>query len=346
MDFSSGFYDRLQLLTGSIGVVLGIFFGLFLLIRKKGYTKANIFLGIYLLTIGVRITKSLFHNYYAISTAVLNIFLSLFLVIGPSLWLYVRYLASSKNSIDRKDYLHYLPLLAVMAFSVRIPGYKEPYSWIFYFTLFIHGLIYSLYSLYWLWQHKSQKQGEKKVKYWLFALIFSTFLIFINAILIYFEIIPFYPGSSLLFSAILILLSVYGLNNLYLFRQILEKYKNSTLTDSSLSEYLDTLKKVMETEKMFLNPDLTLAKLSEELGLTSKQLSQVINQSESKNYSQYISELRIKESMRLMQSEKHENYKIAAIAYESGFNSISSFNATFKKVTGTTPVKFRKSFHK
>nr|WP_275126029.1 helix-turn-helix domain-containing protein [Zhouia amylolytica] len=77
--------------------------------------------------------------------------------------------------------------------------------------------------------------------------------------------------------------------------------------------------------------------------ITSKQLSQLINQTADKNYSLYISELRVQEAIALMKNEKYKDYKIAAIAYESGFNSISSFNAVFKKITGQTPVAYRNS---
>ncbi|MTI30726.1 helix-turn-helix domain-containing protein [Xanthovirga aplysinae] len=104
---------------------------------------------------------------------------------------------------------------------------------------------------------------------------------------------------------------------------------------------MEDLNSLLKKEKLFLNSELTLTTLSDRMGITSKQLSQVINQVQQENYSQYITRYRIGEAKRMLSSWEYEHYKIAAIAFESGFNSLSSFNAAFKKHTNTTAVKFR-----
>ena len=83
-------------------------------------------------------------------------------------------------------------------------------------------------------------------------------------------------------------------------------------------------------------------KLSKQLGLKSKDLSQVINQSTGENYSLFISKLRIEEAKRLLSLPEYKHYKIAAIAYDSGFNSLSSFNTSFAKLVGMSASEFRK----
>jgi AraC-like DNA-binding protein len=36
------------------------------------------------------------------------------------------------------------------------------------------------------------------------------------------------------------------------------------------------------------------------------------------------------------------NYTMTHVAYDTGFNSVTDFNRTFKKITGETPSGFRK----
>ena len=100
----------------------------------------------------------------------------------------------------------------------------------------------------------------------------------------------------------------------------------------------------MNTEKLYLNPSLTLPELSAKLGVSAKELSQAINQIEAVNYSQFVSKYRIEEVQRLIKLTSYSKYTIASIAYDSGFSSISSFNAAFKKHTGITATDYRRSF--
>jgi len=43
-------------------------------------------------------------------------------------------------------------------------------------------------------------------------------------------------------------------------------------------------------------------------------------------------------------SVQYRHYTLLAIAYDSGFNSKSSFNTLFKNATGFTPTAFRLKF--
>ena len=154
---------------------------------------------------------------------------------------------------------------------------------------------------------------------------------FSNSILIFFEIIPFFPSSAFLFSSCIIILSIYALGNLSIFKVEKVKYAKSNLTINEVDEYYKKLKSIIEEDKLYLDTELTLTKLSELVGISTKQLSQIINQTEKVNFSQYISNYRIIEAKRLLKNPNYRNYKISVIAYESGFNSISSFNSAFKK---------------
>jgi len=58
-----------------------------------------------------------------------------------------------------------------------------------------------------------------------------------------------------------------------------------------------------------------------------------------------VNHYRVEEAKQLLLEPAKEDHKIASIAYDAGFNSLSTFNDVFKKITGTTPSQFRKEEH-
>ncbi len=97
----------------------------------------------------------------------------------------------------------------------------------------------------------------------------------------------------------------------------------------------------MEAEKLYLDPSLNLSELSKKVGASPKELSQAINQVSKVNYAQFISALRIEEAKRLLVAPAFSNSNISTIAFECGFDSISSFNSSFKKHTSVTAKDYR-----
>jgi len=96
----------------------------------------------------------------------------------------------------------------------------------------------------------------------------------------------------------------------------------------------------MDSEKPYLNPELSLQDLAEELDLTRHQLSSVINQVHHMNFYEFINSYRIKEVKSLMNDPANSNLKLISIAYDAGFNSKASFNRIFKQMTQMTPSQF------
>jgi len=344
MPFNPEIYDRLELLIASVGVIFGFFFGLFLLLKRTKSVSANLFLAIYFFGFSLRVSKSLFHNFYEISTTILTIFLGILLLIGPSLLFYTKHLYIKYYSLKWRYYIiHYLPFLVVICTSSIILNSGKSISRVFYFFLFFHGLIYSFYVLIFLLTTAS-KNKVMKIKTWLLFLTYGTIAMFINSTFIFFDIVPFYPSTAFLFSFVMVVLVVWSLKNPDIFKGDIEKYSNSRLSNSDILDYMNQLNALMTTDKLFLDPELTISKLSSVIGISSKKISQIINQIENKNYSQYVATYRIKEAKRMLSLQEFKDSKIATIAYDSGFNNISSFNVTFKKITKTTAIEYRKSF--
>lgn len=120
-----------------------------------------------------------------------------------------------------------------------------------------------------------------------------------------------------------------------------EKYSNSALTSDALQYIIQKLDQVMDKEKLYLNGDLKLQDLADELDVSIHSLSQAINAGKQQKFNDYLNELRVQEAKRLMSSESHRELKLIAIALDSGFNNKTSFLNAFKKHTGVSPSAYR-----
>lgn len=123
-----------------------------------------------------------------------------------------------------------------------------------------------------------------------------------------------------------------------------EKYKGSTLTQQRSKQLLNELLKVMAAEKPFLDPELSLQKLGQRLGITKEDLSQVINEQLGMNFKNFLNKHRIEEAKKRLLDPQENQFVLLKIAFDVGFNSKSAFNASFKKVTGLSPSEYRKKY--
>ena len=86
---------------------------------------------------------------------------------------------------------------------------------------------------------------------------------------------------------------------------------------------------------------ISLELVADHLGVTPRFLSQAINENANKNFKSLLNDYRVERAKSLLLDSKYSNEKIATIAYESGYNNVTSFNLAFKRVTGQTPSQFR-----
>jgi len=120
------------------------------------------------------------------------------------------------------------------------------------------------------------------------------------------------------------------------------RYKNSKLTDAHKSAYVAKIGEFMDKEKPHLNNELTLTSMANKLDLKPIYLSQVLNEEFKENFYAFINRHRIMESQKLLKDLRYRNYSIQAIAFEAGFNSMSTFNKAFKEIVGKSPSVYQK----
>jgi AraC-like DNA-binding protein len=121
------------------------------------------------------------------------------------------------------------------------------------------------------------------------------------------------------------------------------RYAASPMQDDEKKRILEKLLQHMQSQRPYLEPELTLNDLAAQIAVKPKLLSQVINELLHKNFFEFINHYRIEEAKRLLNNPKDKKITVLEVMYEVGFNSKSSFNTLFKKDTGLTPGEFKKN---
>lgn len=150
-----------------------------------------------------------------------------------------------------------------------------------------------------------------------------------------------YIVGPILYSIVVYVISFIVISKGYIqvFKQ--DKYKTTRVSDQQMEQLFSRVSRLMIEEKQFKNPELTLKSLSEALKVSTQVLSMVINLKSQKNFNAFVNNFRVVYAIQLFEDSSYNNYTISVIAYEAGFNSISSFNSAFKKQTGKTPQIYR-----
>jgi AraC-like DNA-binding protein len=119
------------------------------------------------------------------------------------------------------------------------------------------------------------------------------------------------------------------------------RYEKSGLDAAKMDEYEAALAIFMRKSKIYLDPDLSLDGLASKMKMSKHHLTQLLNERIMKNFYSFINEYRIGEAIDRLNNPTLQ-VNILSLAFDCGFNSRSSFNSYFKKITGHTPSAYRK----
>lgn len=301
---------------------------------------------------------------------------SVFFLLAPLLYFYIKSLCYSDFKFKSRDILHLLPLLIFLIISffavqfdltentndlsdiqIKLTANFWKFFWAMNLFQIISYIIAMLLTVR-FYQRKLKNLFSSVEKVNLNWFITLLTLIFLHWIFVSFRsilsLLEINTGSFIeildLFSISIFLgfttyLVVKGLTQLKVFTGIAEKpkYANSKLSKKSISNYSEQLVKLMKTDKPYLTPSITIEDLSKQLEISPWNLSQVINFTFNKNFFNFINHYRISEAKMLFKDPSNSNKTILEMIYEVGFNSKSTFNYVFKKETGMTPTEFRKT---
>jgi AraC-like DNA-binding protein len=99
------------------------------------------------------------------------------------------------------------------------------------------------------------------------------------------------------------------------------------------------IQQLMEKEKFYLKPGITISDVSTALGTNDKYISLSVNKFARMNFNHYINTLRIQEAKKKL-LDTNAGSSIQDIAFACGFGNASSFIRVFKQITGLTPAYY------
>ncbi|ASK28906.1 AraC family transcriptional regulator [Chryseobacterium sp. T16E-39] len=352
------------------------FFSSFLILGKKKKAGADYLLALWFFIIGLHLTLVFlnFFGSYIQAPYLLGLEIPLPLIHGPMLFLYILNL-SGQGRNPYLQMLHFLPALAVYLilwnFFMLSPkekmviyenggmiykGLRKGISMLVY----ISGISYVTLSLLSLQKYKKkisrQYSNIEKINLnWVYYLIIGISIVWASLIL---------KNDTITFTSVVlfVLFTAYfgitkaGILNLPELKteyienekiinetEVAVKYQKSGLTDENIQMIYDRLSQRMKSEKLFKDPDLNMNTIASLLEIHPNTLSQVINTIENKNFYDYINTQRIDEFKRIAVLPENQKFTILTLAFESGFNSKTSFNRNFKKYVQCSPRDFLKN---
>lgn len=324
-------------ILSSVGLGISLFFGIYLLKSKR---VQNTILGILLIILTLRITKSVFYNFIELPTFIKNLGLAANLAVGPLLYMYGRSIFMEPKIRFKSFSIHFVPSLCYVLFCNHIPNDVHSDFWkISYSFILIHSFTYVIASIF-VFQ-KNEVSVNKKTKEWYFLLVLALSIIWMVYSLIFIKVIPVYSAGTITFSILIFIISFLAIDRKRIFgNNYPEKYTNSNITFEEGRTQLNKIIKLIEEENLYLDSNLTLASLSSKLDFSSRDISLVINRHTNTNFSRFINQYRVEKAKELL-CRSDPNTKIISIALDSGFNSLSAFNVAFKSFTKSTPSEYR-----
>ncbi len=120
-------------------------------------------------------------------------------------------------------------------------------------------------------------------------------------------------------------------------------YQNVVLlTDAETTRLAAELAYLMQTQQLYLHPNLTLRDLAEAIDTSEKKLSYLLNQKLQTSFYDYLNRHRIEAFKKAYGNEDHQHLSIAGVALNCGFKSKSSFYRAFKASEGVSPAQYFK----
>jgi len=351
-------------LAGAVAVAQSLLIAISLMSKRTGLRTSNLllsalFISFALLTAGFAALGSGFGRYHlwygAATLATGTSFL-----IGPLLLLYVKSLVLSRYRIRPIEWAHFAAFLIFAIATVLVLQFADDWKSLRRYLPFaisaavlIHNAAYlgcairclaAARGASWL---RVLATGEGELT-WL-RLIMPGYLVLWLSRLQFCMVgdvtvarwCPYkastYIFGAFVFSNTLLYLIVRSADVLPPYR----RYGKSDLDELEKRRRKEELLDLMDGQKPYLNPCLTMSGLARQLRISPRHLSQIINELFGRNFCDFINSYRIEESKRLLSDPVGEERSILDIAYDVGFNSKSTFNSAFKKHTGMKPSEFR-----
>ncbi len=338
----------------------------FLLVSKKNKSASDLILTAWMFLILLH----LFDSYLSFTGKIFDLPFLLAveqpfpLLHGVLLYFYVATLTNQLPGRRGLLVLHFLPAVAMYAYLLtffilpaeqKIRIYRnqgagfETYMQIRWYAIACSGVFYVVWSALLLRKHRhairDQFSDLHKINLqWLRILTYGLGIIWVFVI--------FFRSDLLVMGGVVVfvfIIGFFGARQAVIFgstpaaeegAEQRKKYPKSGLTEETARTLHQSLLKMMADEALYKKSDLSINDLASKLAVHPNYLSQIINQTENKNFYDFVNTYRIEEFKRLIAKPENQQFTLLSVAYDCGFSSKSSFNRYFKKAMGQTPSEY------
>jgi len=372
------FFEQLSLIIIYAGIAQGVFVTLLLNNRNVRENRANLFLSVLLLAMSFTILHTTFAGRVITHFSIKSYALGdpSFFLIAPLLWLYVQELTGHRVRLSAQTIAHFIPCLIAIFFSLLLKAlpstnplisYLDSHrSWrsgVFWFCMVVQFSVYLFYiHKRWLTYQKLIEQEVSNTENVSIAWVrfFMGVFLSINLIFLLILLNVIHHGAMFWSSrtiAVIFSLSIFALG----YKGILQKAifalssintqqelptpsseVPSTTTKKPDQQLIDRLLHYMDSEKPYLDPELTLSDLAKRLSISRSVLSQLINEGMGDNFYNFINKYRVEQVKVFMGDPAMKHFNLLGLGLEAGFKSKSTFNLIFKRFTGLTPSEYIK----
>ncbi|NUO02826.1 MAG: helix-turn-helix transcriptional regulator [Saprospiraceae bacterium] len=295
---------------------------------------------------------------------------SLSFLFGPTIYFYLKSQINRQFSFRMADLLHLIPWMVYFLFhsAIFLQGSDFVKEWQSSVagrvtdvieTLAILGVyaVYfakslSMYRQYRQWTETQFSDTDAVSLIWyrnflylmIFIILFKWLWFFIDVVLT----LDFYQDWwwNLATVAAIVYVTISGYQQQQTMKMVFNESGAATepsrrvIPDLDVADWKQKLLVVMEQEKPYLEPELTLADLARKLKIAPPLLSQVINTAFEKNFNDFINAYRVEDFKMRMQRPEVRHLTLLGIALDCGFNSKATFNRAFRKHTGQSPSEY------
>ncbi|MEM7087271.1 MAG: AraC family transcriptional regulator [Bacteroidota bacterium] len=355
----------IQLIT-ICSVINGFVFA-FLLFEKNENRRANRFLSLTIFSMCLTFTPfildiSIWNNYQWLSWLPF----SLSYWIGPAFYFYIKTLTEGSDAFRKKDFWHFSPLILNYIHSIyhALVAGTNPWPWFHHIAELLEASAILSVMIYLIYSYRLVKAYQRSllnnISYteridlrWVNQFILMTAGSFI--LILIFVIAGMLVGGKfapldwteprafilLIYSGVLYWLSISGFKQTQTRQVFSIKEEPNEQDHGKLSEVIQKLSSIIESNKLHRNPELSLSDLSEFADISERVISNAINKELGKNFFQFINEYRVEEMKERLKDPNNDHLKILSLAFDVGFNSKASFNRVFKSYTGQTPKDYK-----
>ncbi len=338
----------------------GCLLTLFIFISNKEKLKSNLILAIIIGILTIQIL-GIFLAYRDIYTDFFRSTNGLYLFLyGPLLYFYSKFITFSEFKLKVIHFLHFLPFVIVLTMIwFTDESVNQSKLYIFYT---IQILTYIFICFVEIHRYKKIIKDNYSRLEWLnlgwlqWTLIMFTLIVFVDVI----QFGTFHFNFETHYLELTVYILVLTTINLLYFkgfsasRTSLGFNKDDLALSSSMTSrkrrlsshdenkgMTDRLELHLISSESFKNPNLTIGLLAEEIGISKRTISELINDHYDQNFVDFINTYRINCAKKRLKNPIDPNETILEVMYDVGFNSKSSFNSAFKKKTGSTPTEFK-----